>query len=182
MLLWAPAYWLSWGPINFLHLCDIAVILTCIGFWINSRLLISSQAVSTLFVGIAWALDAGWQAVLGHHLIGGTEYLFDASHPFWVRLLSFYHIAIVIVLLWALRRVGYDGRAFALQTAIALATLAASRLTPPAMNLNYAFTDPFFHRAWGPAPAHVAVTIIFVAVVGYLPTHLFFAKFFPQRG
>ena len=39
LLIWFPAYWHTWGAENFLHLCDLAVILTCIGFWADSALL-----------------------------------------------------------------------------------------------------------------------------------------------
>src|ERR1022692_5340502 len=43
LVIWFPAYWHTWGAANFLYLCDIAVILTCLGVWTNSALLISSQ-------------------------------------------------------------------------------------------------------------------------------------------
>ena len=79
LILWFAAYWHAWGPANFLHLCDIAVILTCIGLYINSALLISSQAVSSVLIDIVWTLDVAARLVFGRHLIGGTEYLFDAT-------------------------------------------------------------------------------------------------------
>src|SRR5579862_1776931 len=91
MLIWFPIYWHTWGASNFLQLCDIAVILTCIGIWSESPLLISSQAVSSLLVDLVWGLDALSRLFFGRHLIGGTEYLFDAHYPLWVRLLSLFH-------------------------------------------------------------------------------------------
>lgn len=178
IVVWFPAYWRAWGLANFLHLCDLAVILTCIGLWTDSRLLISSQAVSALLVDITWALDAAWALVGKHHLIGGTEYLFDSSVALWIRLLSLFHIVLPLFLLLALWRMGYDRRAWVLQTAVALAVFIACRFTNPATNINYAFRDPFFHRAWGPAPAHVAVSVAFLAFVPYLPTHLLLARLF----
>src|ERR1700692_3951636 len=108
MLIWLPVYWRTWGASNFVHLCDVAVILTAIGIWTNSELLISSKAVSALLVDMAWALDAGLRLFTGSHLIGGTEYLFDASKPLWIRLLSLYHLVLPVMLLWLLYRVGYD--------------------------------------------------------------------------
>ncbi len=126
-------------------------------------------------------LDAAWRLVLGRHLIGGTEYLFDAQYPLWVRLLSLFHVAMPFLLLWALRRVGYDPRGLALQCAIAVFAFGAARFTDPAKNMNFAFTDPFFHRAWGPAPVHVAVSVLFMLVVVYLPTHLVLRRFFVPR-
>ena len=180
LLVWFPTYWHVWGPQNFLQMCDIAVILTCIGLWTNSSLLISSQAVSALLVCIAWTLDAGWRFVLHHHLIGGTEYLFDTSEPLWIRLLSLYHLVLPVLLLWLLYRVGYDKRGWALQSAIALPVFIASRFTLPQKNMNFAFADSFFHRQWGPAPVHLLVIWLFMVFAVYLPTHLLLARIFPQ--
>jgi|SRR5580658_2667056 hypothetical protein len=172
LIVWVPAYWYAWGPANFLHLCDLAVFLTCIGLWTDNALLISSQAVGSLLVDLAWALDAGWEIVVHRHLIGGTEYLFDAHVALWIRLLSLFHVFLPLLLLWALVRTGYDRRAWAVQSTIAAAAFVASRFTNPAANINFAFTDPFWHRSIGPAPVHVVLSILFMAVVVYLPTHL----------
>jgi hypothetical protein len=178
LVFWFAVYWHTWGALNFLHLCDIAEILACIGFVTDSALLISSQAVASLLVDAAWALDAGWKVLFGRHLIGGTEYLFDPSYPLWVRLLSLFHLALPVLLLWALHRLGYDRRGLALQLAIALPVFIASRFTPPAENMNYAFADPFIHRSWGPAPVHVTVAFLFMLFVVYLPTHLILKRLF----
>jgi hypothetical protein len=179
LIVWVPAYWYAWGPANFLHLCDLAVFLTCIGVWTDNALLISSQAVGSLLVDLAWALDAAWKLVVHHHLIGGTEYLFDAHVALWIRLLSLFHVFLPLLLLWALVRTGYDRRAWAVQSTIAAAAFVASRFTNPAANVNFAFTDPFWHRTIGPAPVHVALSILFMAVVVYLPTHLLLKHFYP---
>ena len=183
MLIWFPIYWRTWGASNFLQLCDVAVILTCIGIWTDSGLLISSQAVSALLVDVAWALDAGWRLFTRHHLLGGTEYLFDASKPLWIRLLSLYHLVLPVLLLWLLYRLGYDRRGWALQSAIALPVFIASRFTNPQKNMNFAFAEPFFRRQWGPAPVHVVVIWLFMVFVVYLPTHLFLIRMFarPRR-
>lgn len=180
LLAWFPTYWHAWGPNNFLQMCDIALILTCIGLWTNSGLMISGQAVSSLLVDAAWALDAGWRLFLRHHLIGGTEYLFDASEPLWIRLLSLYHLVLPALLLWLLYRIGYDRRGCALQCAIALPVFIASRFTSPQKNMNFAFADPFFHRQWGPPPVHILVIWLFLVFVVYMPTHLVLERIFPQ--
>jgi hypothetical protein len=51
----------------------------------------------------------------------------------------------------------------------------------PQTNINYVFTDPFFHRAWGPAPLHLTAVLLFLMLVVYLPTHLLLARVFPPR-
>jgi hypothetical protein len=179
LLIWFPAYWHTWGTANFLHLCDLAVIFTCIGLWTNSALLLSSQAISSLLIDATWTLDVVWRFLLGRHLIGGTEYLFDARFPLWARLLSLFHVVMPFLLLSALHRVGYDRRGLALQSAIAFLAFIASRLAGPEANINFSFTDPFFHRAWGPAPMHLALTFIVLVLCVYVPTHVLLKKLFP---
>jgi hypothetical protein len=178
LVLWFAAYWHAWGPANFLHLCDIAVILTCIGLWTNNALLVSSQAVSSVLIDIVWTLDLAARLIFGRHLIGGTEYLFDATTPLWARLLSLFHIVLPFILLWSLSRLGYDRRAWKLQSAILLLVLIASRFVTPDQNLNFAVKDPFLHRSYGPAPTHLAITFLFLAFVVYFPTHLLLRRVF----
>lgn len=171
LALWVPAYAATWGWPNFLLLCDIAVILTCAGLWTGNRLLLSTQAVSSIVPETLWTLDVLWRLVLGSHLIGGTEYMWDAQFPLWVRLLSCFHAVWPLLLIWAVRRVGYDRRAFLGQSALAVAVLIASRLFDPAKNLNFAFVDPILKRTWGPPPAHLAVILGVMICVLYWPTH-----------
>jgi hypothetical protein len=180
LLIWVPAYWHTWGAANFLHLCDVAVVLTCIGLWSNNSLLLSSQAVSSLLIDTAWACDAAWRLFTGRHLIGGTEYLFDAKFPLWVRLLSLFHLVMPFLLLWALYQLGYDRRGWITQCLIAIPVVVSARLASTLQtNINYVFSDPFFHRTWGPAPLHLAAVLLFLMFVVYLPTHLLLMRLFP---
>ena len=172
MVVWLPAYFRVWGWPNLLHLCDICVILSFLGIWSANSLLLSSQAVAALVAGLLWALDVGWRLSTGRFLVGGTAYMWDAHYPLWVRLLSTFHIGLPLVLLWTLRRVGYDRRALALQTAIAAVLLIAGRFLPADLNINYAYRDPVWHRSWGIAPVHLAVIFIPLVVAIYWPTHL----------
>lgn len=179
-VLWFPIYWRTWGVANFVHLCDVAVILTCIGIWSNSALLISSQAVAALIIDVAWALDAFSRVFLRHGLVAGNEYLLDGRYPLWIRLLTLFHLVMPVLLLWGAHRLGYDRRGWALQSAIALPVFIAARFTPPADNINFAFTDPFFHRQLGPAPLHILVSWLFMVLVVYLPTHVALKRLFPS--
>jgi hypothetical protein len=171
LAIWVPAYWHTWGAINFLHFCDIAVFLTCVGFFFNSTLLISSQAVASILVDIAWIVDVCGKLLFGHYVFGGAAYMFDTHIALWVRLLSLFHVGMPILLLWAVCRYGYDHRGWILQSGIALVAFIASRFTAPALNMNYAYAEPFFHRQWGPAPTHIIVIFLFMVIVVYLPTH-----------
>jgi len=179
LLVWVPAYWSVWGWPNFLHLCDVAVVLTCIGIWRGSAVLLSSQAVNSMFADLVWCLDVGWRILFGRHVLGGTEYMWDARFPLWVRLLSLFHVFLPVLLVWSLRRTGYDRRGWLLQSAIAAVLMVAARLFEPARNLNYAYRDPLFNRSWGPAPVHIAIMLLPLIGIIYWPTHLVLARFLP---
>jgi hypothetical protein len=180
LAIWVPSYWHTWGAVNFLHLCDIAVLLTCIGLWTSNSLLLSSQAVGSMLSDAAWCLDAGWRLFLGKHLVGGTEYMWDANYSLFTRVLSLFHIVMPVILLVSLRQTGYDRRGWKLQAAITAVLMVASRFFNPALNLNYAFTDPVFHRAWGPVPIHLAAMFAGIVIVFYLPVHLVLDKVYPR--
>lgn len=182
MVVWLPAYFRVWGWANLLHLCDVAVILAFVGIWLANPLLLSSQAVNSLAAGIFWISDVGWRLVTGRFLIGGTDYMWDARYPLWVRILSTFHIGLPLVLLWTLRKVGYDKRALAVQAAIAAVLLIVSRFLSAELNMNYAYSDPVFHRTWGPAPAHLAMIFIPLVVLIYWPTHLLLRWLFQAPG
>ena len=50
------------------------------------------------------------------------------------------------------------------------------------LNLNYAYRDPIFHRAWGPAPLHLAVIFIPLVALIYWPTHVLLGWLFRAPG
>lgn len=177
LAIWTPAYWRVWGGQNFLHVCDVAVILTCLGLLFGNSLLLSSQAVASILTDLLWDFDAAWRLFTGHALTDGTDYMWDAHYPHWVRLLSLFHIVWPIILIWSLARVGYNRRGFPLQCAIAAVALIAARFANPSENINYAFCDPVFHRSWGPAPLHLTLIWLGLVTLIYLPTHLLLAKF-----
>lgn len=181
MLVWLPSNLHYWGLANLLHLCDVGIVLAFLGIWFASPLLLSSQAIAAVSAGFLWALDVGFRLVTGHHLVGGTEYMWDGQYPLWVRLLSTFHIGLPFVLLWTLRKVGYDRRGLALQAVIAAVLLLLSRFVSPQLNMNYAYTDPVWHRAWGPAPVHLALTLIVIVALIYWPPHALLAWLFRAR-
>ncbi len=178
LLVWIPAYWKFYGPANFLRLCDLAIFLSVAGLWSDGALLLSSQALSSFIPGALWSIDALSRLLFGHHLFGGTEYLFDSRLPLALRLLSCFHLVLPIFLLWAISLTGYDPRALSLQSLVAAVALLASRFTSPAANINFAFRDPLFHRALGPFPLHLLSIFLGFLLLCYLPAHLLFRRLF----
>jgi len=180
LLVWAPAYAWGYGWANFLQLCDLAVILTCVGLWRGSPLLLGMSALSSLVIDVAWDLDLAFRVLTGGHLFGGTEYMWDPRFPLPLRLLSLFHVVWPALLWWALGRVGYDRRALGAQAVLALAVLGASGVVQPDANINFARADPFTHRSWGPAPVHVGLTALALVGLVYAPTHALLRRVRPR--
>ena len=172
LVVYLPSYAAAYGFTNFLFLCNLGVMLTAAALLAGNRLVLSSQAVAAPVIGLAWGLDAGWRVISGHHLFGGTAYMWDPQYPLFTRLLSLYHLAWPVRVVVLARRMGYDRRGWPLQTGIAAGAVIVCRLfTPPAENINFAFVDPIFGRAFEPAALHVAIVLAGLAGVGYGLTH-----------
>ena len=179
MVVWAPSYAATWGWRNFFALCDVAVVLTCVGLWRNNLRLVSSQALVALSAGALWSADVGSRLATGKHLFGGTEYMWNPEVPFPIRLLSLFHLGLPVMLVLLLRRTGYDRRALGLQAGITAGLLVVSRAIGASKNLNYAFRDPLWHRQLGPAPLHLAAIFAGTVVLVYGPIHLALCRLLP---
>jgi hypothetical protein len=182
LLTWFPTNCWVWGWQNMLHFCDIAVVVACLGLWLKNALLVSGPTLNAIPIGILWTVDVAWRLMSGHHLVGGTEYMWDAHYALWVRLLSVFHTVMPFLLLWAIAKLGYDRRALSFQAWTTAVLLIFSRFLPRELNMNYAFQDPLFHRAWGPAPVHLTVIFAVTVVVFYLPTHCWLSRVFRLHG
>jgi hypothetical protein len=180
LVVWVPVYWRAYGVQNFLWFCDLANFLIAIALWAENSLLFSTQAVSVLLVQIAWISDVGARLAFGIHPIGGTEYMFDPAKPLALRLVSLFHIAVLILLIWGLRRLGYDRRALVLQIAIAVVVLPLSWLFGPDFNLNWTWGP--FGRVQDALPALAWLPVLFAGyiVVLYLPSHWAFRRWAPK--
>lgn len=172
MVAWVPVYWVHAGPGNFLWLCDVANFVLLAALWLESPLLVASQAVGVLLVQSLWAVDYFGRLVLGLHPIGGTEYMFDTAKPLWLRGFSLFHLAVPPLVLWAVWRLGYDRRGWKLETALAWALLPATYLlTDPEKNINWVWR-PFgqeqdlVHQA-----AYLGFLLVAYPLLLFLPTH-----------
>lgn len=181
LAVYLPTYIQAYPLTNFLFLCNLGVTLTAIGLLVGSRLLVSSQAIAAPIIGLAWSLDAGWKVFTGDFLYGGTAYMWDPQYPLLARLLSLYHLAWPLLVLWCLSRAGYDRRGWPLQAAIASTGILLSRaLTPASENVNFAFRDPFVGVQIGPAPLHLAVVLLAFTGMVYGLTHVLLTRAFAR--
>lgn len=176
---WIPLYWMQYGPSTFLWFCDIANFLILVGLWRESALIFSWQAVSVLLVQIAYTIDVIGRAVFHRHFIGGTEWLFKEDLPLRIRLASlFMHVAAPPILIWGVRKLGYDRRAIYYQMATALAVLPLCRLWDAELNLNWVWRPFNKPQDVVPSGVYLLVCIVGYTVLLFLPTHLLLNRLF----
>ena len=98
-----PIYWYYYGPTNFLYFCDVALLLTLAGVWLESGLLISMAAVGILIPQAFWVVDFTVR-LTGHSFTGMTDYMFDANRSRFLRGLSFFHGWLPFLLVYLVRK------------------------------------------------------------------------------
>src|SRR5436853_7611 len=85
-----PIYWRKYGPTNFLYFCDVALFLTLAAVWLEKPLFASMATVGIVLVQVVWCADFAAH-LLGIHLIGMTNYMFESDRPLYLRGLSLFH-------------------------------------------------------------------------------------------
>ena len=176
---WIPAYASHYGPTAFLWFCDLGNLLILAGLWTGRAIFFSWAAVSVLLVQSLWCLDVLGRLLSGVHLIGGTAYMWSASIPLGIRLLSLFHAAAPPLLIWGLRRQGYDRRALKLQLATAWLWLPLCWFTTaPTQDINWVYGP--FDRVQTRIPAGTYLLLCMAAypLLLYLPSHLALRRLF----
>jgi hypothetical protein len=167
---------------SFLWFSSIGLLLSCASLWLESPLLASMQAVGVVALEFAYTLDLLFRLATGSFLIGLSVYLFQGDDaPLWVRAFSLFHVPLPFLLLWLLARLGYDRRAWWLQTGLAWVLLPVCYLfTDPADNVNWVF-GPRAH-GWHAMPSWGWAALLMVALPAfvYLPTHWALRGLFPE--
>lgn len=172
MVFWVTVILNNQGPQNFFWLCNIAQFILLYALWTENRLLIASQAGVVTLVGVGWTLDFMVGLIVGGSLTGFTAYMFSDELSLLARATSLYHVFLPVLLVWLVRRLGYDRRGPWLQCLIgALAVIGAWLFTEPHRNVNWMY-EPFgVAQEWMPDPAWALVLIIAYPVVLYFPGH-----------
>ncbi len=188
-----PVYWANYGPTNFLYFCDVALLLTLAGIWKESALLVSLPAVGILLPQALWCADFAGH-LFGWRMTGMTDYMFDANRSLFLRGLSLFHGWLPFLVFYAVRRLGYDRRAFAGWTALGvglclvayffLPTAGASLPDPKTpRNINYVFgLNDDTPQSWLPPLAYLGAWIAALIGVVYTPTHFLLRKTCPAAG
>lgn len=170
LLVWVPVYWRQYGAQNFLYFCDVGNVLIAIGLWTESSLILSCQAVGLLMFQTLYAFDLIAALIFGRHPIGGTEYMLDPKISLLVRLLGLYHLVVPPLLLWTIRRLGYDSQAWKWQTLTAWVLVPINFFWRPEYNVNWA--RGIGHKQHTvPGWLYLAAYLIVVPLAIYWPTH-----------
>jgi hypothetical protein len=184
-----PVYWHTYGLTNFLWFCDAALIVTTVGLWQESSLLISICAVGILVPQCLWLADCAVN-LLGGHFLALTSYMFDPRLSRFTRGLSLFHGWLPILLVWLLFRLGYDERALWGWTGLAAGLMLAGYwLGLPAgahpadpnvpVNLNYVYGFNDQHpQTWVSQNLYIVLWLGALWFVAWFPTHLLLSKVF----
>jgi hypothetical protein len=173
LIVWVPVYWRQYGSQNFLFFCDIGNVLVGVALWLESPLIFSWVACGLLLFQTLYAVDLAAALLTRHHLIGGTEYMFDPHLPLIVRLLSLFHVATPPLLLWAIWRLGYDPRGWKFQTLMMWIVVPINFFWRPEMDVNWARGLFFREQRLVPSWMYLLAYLVSVPLVVYIPTHLF---------
>ncbi|HEY7218511.1 MAG TPA: membrane-associated protein [Candidatus Binatia bacterium] len=174
-----PIYWRHYGPANFLWFSDIALIVTVPALWLESSLLASMMAVAVALPELAWNVDFFVRLATGAPLMGLSAYMFDRGIPRFIRALSLFHVGLPLLLLWTLRRLGYDKRALIAQTLMAMIVLPLSYgLSDPRQNVNWVYGFGERPQTRVPALWFLTFLIVIFPLAIYLPTHFVLDKLF----
>ena len=179
VLVLVPVYWIRYGPANFLWFSDIALFGTLVALWVESRFLASMMTSGVLLFDIVWNFIFFRKLLLNPGPEGLVGYMFDPQISVFIRALSLFHVALPLVQLWALSKLGYDVRAWKYQVVLGwILLLLTYTVTGPEENFNWVFGITEVPQQWLPAPLYLAAQMVIYPTLVCFPTHLVLKRLF----
>ena len=184
-----PVYTRSYGLLNFLWFCDLAMLFTLAGILMESPRLISGASAGIILPQVLWLVDFAVECT-GHHFTGLTGYMFEPDRAFYLKLLSSFHGWLPFLLLYLLSRLGYDRRGWMIWTATAWAACILSWFLIPGpttqplavKNVNMVYgPSETVEQTWAHPVVFLVGWMIALAGIIYWPTHLLLTRCFPSR-
>ena len=189
MAVLVPVYWYYYGPTNFLYFCDIALIITLVGIWTESPLLVSMCAVGILAPQALWVIDF-LANVVGLPITGLTDYMMQSDRSLFLRGLSLFHGWLPFLLAFLVWKLGYDRRGFPAWTSLAWVLLLICFFLMPPPRPNPGLTPVNINYVWGlsdeaPQPwvspaVWLAGMMIGLPILLFAPVHFLLSRFMPQ--
>jgi hypothetical protein len=173
-----PVYWIRYGASNFLWFSDIGLLGTLAALWLENRFLLSMMATGVLLLDTVWNFIFFAKLILGAGPDGLVGYMFDPKIPLAARALSLFHVALPIVQVWSLKKLGYDARAWKYQALLGWIVLPLSyAVTGPKENINWTLGVTEVPQQWMPSLVYLgALMLIYPAVC--FTTHLVLKRLF----
>ncbi len=166
-------YFVKYGPKNYLWFSDIALILTGVALWLESPLLAGMMAVGVLLFETVWNVSFFGGLLTGKTIGGVAGYMFDHDKPRYLRALSLFHVFLPVLLVWLVWRLGYHPDAWVAQTALAWIVLPLTyALSNPEDNINWVYGPLGKPQTRVPPLVYLALLMLVLALLVYLPTHL----------
>jgi hypothetical protein len=188
MAVLVPVYWYYYGPTNFLYFCDAALILTLLGIWLESPLLISMCLVGIAVSQSLWVVDFVGN-LFGVSITGMTDYMFEQHRSRFLRGLSLFHGWLPFLLLYLVSKLGYDRRALPAWTGLAWVLILICFFFMPPPNPNPGLTPVNINYVWGfsdnVAQSFVSPglwlvgEIVLLPLLAFAPVHFLLARLMP---
>ena len=130
---------------------------------------------------------------MGHKMTGMTAYMFDERRSLFLRGLSLVHGWLPFLLFYLVSKVGYDRRALGAWTVLAWALCllsffflpaAGAHLADPNIPVNVDYVRGFDDakpQTWLPAGAFLAMWMMALLGLFFVPTHLVLRKLFGAK-
>jgi CDP-diglyceride synthetase len=179
-----PLYWKEEGPGHFLWFCDLALLLAVPALWRESPLLASMMALGTLPFLAVWNVD--FFAMLAGVGFGLTGYMLNPGLSLQIRVFSLFHVWLVWIWLLMLYRLGYDRRAWAAQSLLALIVMPLSywashyAVYEPIENINWSLGPLNKPQSALPPMLYLALATLATPTLIYAPAHLILKRLFPS--
>jgi hypothetical protein len=176
-----PVYWIQYGPANLLWFSDIALIVTLAAVWLESRFLVSMMTTGVLFFDTVWNFIFFSKLIVGGGRDSLVGYMFDPELPLPLRALSLFHVALPVIQLWSLSKLGYDVRAWKYQAVLGWIVIPLTYwVAGPKENINWVYGVFEVPQKWLPAPLYLAALMLIYPTLVCFPTHVLLKRLFAK--
>lgn len=177
VIVFVPVYWKIVGPLNFLWFSDIALFVSVVALWRESRLLASMMAISVAILECVWVIDFFGHMIKGEKFLGLAHYMFGNEDPTIIKILSgIFHFVLPALSFWMVRRLGYDSRAFKYQTVVCWVVLPVTFwLADKSANINWVWGLGSEPQTTLPPLLYLGLLMLAFPFLVYWPSHKLFA-------
>lgn len=172
-------YFFQRGPSNYLWFSDIALIAMIPALWLENAFVASLMACAVLVPEALWSVSFFGRLFFGLRVIGLADYMFEEQSPRWLRALSLFHVPLLLVLIFAVWRLGYDTSVYPYAVALAWIALPVTLLVSTVeANINHVHRLPVRWGAGLSPGQRLGVLMAGIPLLLQLPAHLILRALF----